>query len=83
MTKVQIAFRLQHPLDDVLMTRIAGAYSIYGIQKIRVAPSQDALTVEYDATRLRPAEVHSALVRAGIPIVPKSGVNGCGSHFGA
>jgi len=27
--------------------------------------------VEYDATRLRPAEVHSALVRAGIPIVQK------------
>jgi len=71
MTKVQIAFQLQRPLDDELMTRIANAYSIYGIQKIRLAPSEDRLTVEYDATRLQPAEVHAALTRAGIPVAPK------------
>ena len=71
MTKVQIQFRLERPLDDALMTRIAQAYSIYGIQKITLAPSQDRLTVEYDATRLRPAEVHAALTRAGIPAAPK------------
>lgn len=73
MTKVQIDFQLQRPIDDELMTRIAGAYAIYGIQKIRLAPSQDALTVEYDATRLRPAEVHSALTRCGIPVAQDSG----------
>ena len=71
MTKVEIGFRLQHPLDDELMTRIAGAYSIYGIQKITLTPSGDGLTVEYDATRLRPAEVHTAFTRAGIPAAPK------------
>jgi hypothetical protein len=71
MTKVQIDFPLQHALSDELLTRIAGAYSIYGIQKIRLAPSQDSLTVEYDATRLRPAEVHAALTHAGIPVAPK------------
>jgi hypothetical protein len=71
MTKVQIDFRLQHALDDELMTRLAGAYSIYGIQKIRLAPSEESLTVEYDATRLRPAEVHAALTRAGIPVAIK------------
>jgi hypothetical protein len=68
MTKVQIHFRLQKPLDDALLARISDAYSIYGIQKIQVAPSQDGLTVEYDATRLRPAEVESALATAGIPV---------------
>ena len=72
MTRVQIDFRLQHALDDELMTRLAGAYSIYGIQKICLAPSQDSLTVEYDATRLRPAEVQAALARAGIPVAPAS-----------
>jgi hypothetical protein len=71
MTKVQIDFPLQHALDDQLMTRIACAYSIYGIQKISLAPAQDTLTVEYDATRLRPAEVHAALTRVGIPVVAK------------
>jgi allophanate hydrolase subunit 1 len=71
MTKVQIDFQLQHALDDELMTRIANAYSIYGIQKIKVAPSEDSLMVEYDATRLRPAEVHAALTRVGIPVALK------------
>jgi hypothetical protein len=70
MTKVQLRFRLQKPLDDVLLSRISDAYAIYGIQKIQVAPSMDGLTVEYDATRLRPAEVESALGSAGIPVEP-------------
>jgi hypothetical protein len=73
MTKVQIHFRLERPLDDELMTRIASTYSIYGIQKIVMAPSLDGLTVEYDATRLRPAEVQCALESAGIPIAAKNG----------
>jgi hypothetical protein len=70
MTKVQIRFRVQKPLDDVMLLRIADAHALYGIQKVQVAPSRDALMVEYDATRLRPAEVESALAGAGIPVEP-------------
>ncbi|MBV9508512.1 MAG: hypothetical protein JO323_26285 [Acidobacteriia bacterium] len=70
MTKVQVHFRLQKPLDDKQLSRISDAYAIYGIQRIQVAPTLDRLTVEYDATRLRPAEVESALASAGIPIQP-------------
>lgn len=69
MTKVQIRFHLQRPLDDVMMSRISDAHAVYGIQRIQVEPSLDALTVDYDATRLRPAEVESALAGAGIPAV--------------
>ena len=68
MTKVQMRFRLQKPLDETTMARISDAYSIYGIQKIQVTPAMDGLNVEYDATRLRPAEVESALTHAGIPV---------------
>ena len=68
MTKIQVRFRLRRPLDEVLMARIAEAHSIYGIQRVQVAPSLDGLTVEYDATRLRPAEVEAALASAGIPV---------------
>jgi hypothetical protein len=68
MTRVDIKFALRGPLNETLMERLAQAHAIYGIQKIRVAPGLDALTVEYDATRLRPAEVHSALASAGIPV---------------
>ena len=68
MTKVQIRFRLQRPLDEPALTAIATVHTRYGIQKIRVADSLDALTVEYDATRLRPAEVEAALAGAGIAV---------------
>ena len=70
MTRVQIRFRLQHPLDDAMLARISDAHALYGIQKVSVAPSLDALTVEYDATRLRPAEVEAALASAGIQAEP-------------
>jgi hypothetical protein len=69
MTKVQAHFRLQKPLDEILLSRISDAHALYGIQKVQVAPSLDRLMVEYDATRLRPAEVESALAGAGIPVL--------------
>jgi hypothetical protein len=71
MTKVQIRFRLQRPLEHALLTRIAAAHALYGIHKVTVSPSLDSIMVEYDATRLRPAEVESALAGAGIPIAPE------------
>jgi copper chaperone CopZ len=72
MTNVQIHFRLQRPLDNAMLARIEQVHAVYGIQRVRVAPTMDALTVDYDATRLRPAEVESALTSAGIPIAPEA-----------
>ena len=69
MTKIVAHFRLTHALDETLLERISDAHSLYGIQRVKVAPSGDGLTVEYDATRLRPAEVEAALAGAGIPVV--------------
>ena len=69
MTRVQIHFRLQKPLEENQLTHIADVYARYGIQKVHVAASLDSLTVEYDATRLRPAEVGAALAGAGLPVV--------------
>ena len=68
MTKVQIHFRLQKPLDDVLLARISDVHSLFGILRVKPAPSLDSLMVEYDASRLGPAEVESALEGAGIPV---------------
>jgi len=70
MTKVQIRFKLQKPLNDVLLGRISDAHAFYGIHKVTVAPSMDGLMVEYDASRLKPAEVESALAGAGISVIP-------------
>jgi hypothetical protein len=74
MTKVQIHFQLQRPLDDSLMGRIADAHALYGIQHVKLDSSLEKLTVEYDATRLRPAEVAAALMNAGIPVMATAGV---------
>jgi len=68
MTKVQKHFRLQRPLDEPLMVQIANACSLYGIENIRIAPSQEELMVEFDATRLRVTDVEAVLQRAGIPV---------------
>ena len=61
-------FRLRKPLDGPALEAIATVHAKYGIQKIKVADSLDALMVEYDATRLRPAEVEAALAGAGIAV---------------
>jgi hypothetical protein len=68
MTKVQIRFRLQRPLDEILLERLSATRAFYGILRITVAPSLDGLSVEYDASRLGPEEVKSALEGAGIPV---------------
>jgi copper chaperone CopZ len=69
MTKVQKHFQLQRPLDEPLMEQIAAANSVYGIERIQISPSRETLMVEFDASRLRDAEVESALQREGIPVV--------------
>ncbi len=61
-------FQLRQPLDDSLLQAISDVHAIYGIQRVRVAPSLDRLFVEYDASRLRPSEVEAALAGAGIPL---------------
>ena len=54
----------------LMMVRIAEAHTIYGIHHVRLSPVQDEVTVEYDATRLRPTEVRAALAAGGIPVSP-------------
>jgi hypothetical protein len=72
MTKVQKQFVLQRALDESLMEQIADAHSIYGIERIQIAPSREKLMVEFDASRLRAVEVETALQRAGIPVIAVS-----------
>jgi len=67
MTKVSIRFRLERPLDEQMMARIASAHSIYGIMHVQVAPSTEEILVDYDASRLRTQDVGAALKRGGIP----------------
>ena len=63
-------FRIEKPLDEAAMARLADAHALYGIQRVKLAPALDRLMVEYDATRLRPAEVEAALAGAGVAVAP-------------
>ena len=66
MTKVEIPFELERPLDAAALDRIAAARRIYGI--LRIAPVAGGLMVEYDASRLTAADVEAVLRRAAIPV---------------
>jgi hypothetical protein len=68
MTKVQRSFRLQRPLDESMLEQLAAVNSIYGIDRIQVSPAGDALTIDYDATRLRVPDLSAALESHGIPV---------------
>ena len=50
-----------------MMARISDAHSIYGIEQIKIMPSLKEILVEYDATRLKPADVEKVLAQEGIP----------------
>ena len=69
MTKVQLDFSLLRPLNDDDAEAVSNLHSCYGIQRIRIAPSLDHITVDYDAARLTPGDVSNAIVRYGVPIV--------------
>jgi hypothetical protein len=68
MTKVQIHFPLQRELNEAMLARISDAHALYGIHHVKLDPSLDGITVVYDASRLRPAEVEAALTGFGIPV---------------
>ena len=68
MTKVQLQLKLGKPLDDKAMAALSDTSSLYGILRLKLNPAMDAITVEYDATRLKPQDVEAALARAGVQI---------------
>jgi hypothetical protein len=71
MTKVQVRFRLERPLDVQMMPRIAWAHSVYGIMHVEPQPSTREILVDYDASRLRKEDVGAVFKRAGIAVEPE------------
>lgn len=68
MTKLQLEYELERPLNDDDAVAIADLHSVYGFARITLAPSMDRITVEYDASRLSEKDVEGWLMRYGIPI---------------
>jgi hypothetical protein len=70
MTKVEIPFELERPLDPAALDRIAAAHAVYGILRVAPGPGSGRLTVEFDASRLTAADVEAMLRREGVPVRP-------------
>lgn len=68
MTKVEIQFDVERPLDAAALDRLAAAHAIYGMLRIAPGPGPGKLTVEYDASRLTAADVAAALRKARVPV---------------
>jgi hypothetical protein len=73
-TKIQVHFLLDGPLDDKQYSQIRDAQAVYGIERISLARTPDqimiGIMVEYDASRLSPLDVESILRSHGLPIRP-------------
>ncbi|HEY3743413.1 MAG TPA: hypothetical protein VGL53_26385 [Bryobacteraceae bacterium] len=69
MTKIQLDYDLLRKLNDDDAEGIANVHAYYGIQKVRIAPGLDRISVDYDATRMSPSDLDNVLVRYGVPVV--------------
>jgi allophanate hydrolase subunit 1 len=68
MTKVRLHYELTHTLDDAMLQRISDAPKLFGLTRVQLEPSATGLMVEYDASRLTPADVEASLRKAGLPV---------------
>ena len=71
MTKVQLEYKLLRPLTDADAKAVSDVHGWYGIHHVKVLPTLDKITVDYDASRLRENDVEAVLLRYGVPIERK------------
>ena len=71
MTKVQLGYKLVRPLTDADTKAISDVHGWYGFYHVKLAPTLDKITVDYDASRLTEKDVEAVLVRFGVPIERK------------
>ncbi len=67
-TKVQLPYALRRSITDKDARGISDVHGAYGIQRVKLGSGMDAITVEYDASRLKEQDVEATLIRYGIPI---------------
>jgi hypothetical protein len=71
MTLVEITYELQSPLNQEQLQSLGFFANTYGLRKFRVENDNKHLSFEYDASRLREAEVAHVLRQARIPVTRK------------
>ena len=69
MTFLEATFELQAPLSTEQMRKLGEFSNTYGLRRFRVDEAKKLLTFDYDASRLREAQVEHVLGLAGIRVL--------------
>ncbi len=70
MTKCERTYELASPLNAALLKQVSALHGVVGIQKLRVAPQMDAITVGWDAARMSIPQLESLLAQHGFALKP-------------
>ena len=68
MTKVEVEYLLESPIDDRTMQAVSDMHSVYGMRRVHLTPSMDKLIVTYDATRMQLSDVDRTLHAHGLAV---------------
>jgi copper chaperone CopZ len=68
MTNVEISYNYGMSPDEAVMRGIDNIREVYGIRKLKLNEESRTVAVEYDATRLSPANVANLLRRSGLDL---------------
>ena len=71
MTQVDVMYRYDRPPGEATMMALAKVREVYGIRSLILNEGDRTVRVEFDATRLTDASVHSLLRRTGLDLVEK------------
>ena len=71
MTLVEMTYQLQSPLTPVQLRALGEFSNTYGLRRFHVEADGRKLRFEYDASRLKPAEVIHVLRAAKIAILER------------
>jgi hypothetical protein len=69
MTLMEITYQLQSRLQPEQLQALASFANTYGLRRFRVDEQNNRLSFEYDASRLKEAEVEHVLRQAKIPVL--------------
>jgi hypothetical protein len=72
MTLVEVTYELAKPLAAEQLRGLAAFANTYGLRRFRTDEEKMRLTLEYDASRLKPEQVENVLRRAKIPVVRRA-----------
>jgi hypothetical protein len=71
MTLVEITYELQSPLTQEQLRHLGEFANTYGLRRLRVDETNNHLSFEYDASRLRETQVAHVLGQARIAVTRK------------